>query len=69
MKLAVALLALLVAFCSAEADPLKDAILLKGADELKVICQKAGIQHEEDASLETLQARTTCAPSRPDTRH
>lgn len=49
------LIAAALALCAAEADPLKDAILLKSRDELKVIAEKAGIQHEDDASQELLQ--------------
>ena len=48
-------LAATLALCAAEADPLRDAILLKGREELKVIAEKAGIEHEDDASQEMLQ--------------
>ena len=60
MKLVTTLLLALAAFCRA-ADPLKDAILLKGIDDLKEIAEKAGLDYEDDAKLEELQAR--CPPA------
>jgi len=47
------LLAVALAVCSC--DPLKDAILGKGIDDLKTIALKAGLDFEDGDSLETLQ--------------